>query len=82
MKSVNVRDIRNRFNEIATQNEEMLVLRRGVPIMKISPVSKEDLMKYYLKKAQEEAKKIGLTEDEGLRILEELRSDMFDEGRD
>lgn len=82
MKSVNVRDIRNRFNEIASQNEEMLVLRRGVPIMKISPVSKEDLMKYYLKKAQEEAKKIGLTEDEGLRILEELRSDMFDEGRD
>ena len=82
MKSVNVRDIRNRFNEIARQNEEMLVLRRGVPIMKISPVSKEDLMKYYLKKAQEEAKKIGLTEDEGLRILEELRSDMFDDGRD
>lgn len=82
MKSVNVRDIRNRFNEIASQNEEMLVLRRGVPIMKISPVSKEDLMKYYLKKAQEEAKKIGLTEDEGLRILEELRSDMFDDGRD
>jgi antitoxin (DNA-binding transcriptional repressor) of toxin-antitoxin stability system len=82
MKSVNVRDIRNRFNEIASQNEEMLVLRRGVPIMKISPVSKEDLMKYYLKKAQEEAKKIGLTEDEGLSILEELRSDMFDEGRD
>ncbi len=82
MKTVNVRDIRNRFNEISNQSEEMLVLRRGVPILKICPVSKEDLMRYYLMKAQEEAKKIGLTEDEGLRILEEIRREMIDEGRD
>ncbi len=46
MKTVNVRDVRNRFSEIVDGKEELLILRRGVPVMKISPVSKEDLMKY------------------------------------
>ena len=58
-----------------------MILRRGVPVMKISPVSKDDLMKYYLSKAQEEAKKIGLSEEEGLQVLDELRKEMKDEGR-
>jgi Antitoxin of toxin-antitoxin stability system len=48
MKTVNVRDIRNRFSEIVDGKEELLILRRGVPVMKLSPVSKEDLMNYYL----------------------------------
>ncbi|CCU83491.1 MAG: type II toxin-antitoxin system Phd/YefM family antitoxin [Mesotoga sp.] len=81
MKTVNVRDVRNRFSEIVDRNEELLILRRGVPVMKISPVSKEDLMKYYLSKAQEEAEKIGLSEKEGLQVLDELRKEMKDEGR-
>ena len=81
MKTVNVRDIRNRFSEIADGKEELLILRRGVPVMKISPVSKEDLMNYYLSKAQEEARKIGLSEEEGLEVLDEVRREMKDEGR-
>jgi antitoxin (DNA-binding transcriptional repressor) of toxin-antitoxin stability system len=81
MKTVNVRDIRNRFSEIVDGKEELLILRRGVPVMKISPVSKEDLMNYYLSKAQEEAEKIGLSEKEGLQVLDEVRKAMKDEGR-
>ncbi len=81
MKTVNVRDVRNRFSEIADGKEELLILRRGVPVMKISPVSKEDLMNYYLSKAQEEARKIGLSEEEGLEVLDEVRREMKDEGR-
>jgi antitoxin (DNA-binding transcriptional repressor) of toxin-antitoxin stability system len=81
MKTVNVRDIRNRFSEIVDGKEELLILRRGVPVMKISPVSKEDLMNYYLSKAQEEAEKIGLSEKEGLQVLDEVRKEMKDEGR-
>jgi len=81
VKTVNVRDIRNRFSEIADGKEELLILRRGVPVMKISPVSKEDLMNYYLSKAQEEARKIGLSEEEGLEVLDEVRREMKDEGR-
>ncbi|HRX66557.1 MULTISPECIES: toxin-antitoxin (TA) system antitoxin [unclassified Mesotoga] len=81
MKTVNVRDIRNRFSEIVDGNEELLILRRGVPVMKLSPVSKEDLMNYYLSKAQEEAEKIGLSEKEGLQVLDEVRKEMKDEGR-
>ena len=81
METVNVRDIRNRFSEIVDGKEELLILRRGVPVMKISPVSKEDLMNYYLSKAQEEAEKIGLSEKEGLQVLDEVRKEMKDEGR-
>ena len=81
MKTVNVRDVRNRFSEIVDGKEELLILRRGVPVMKISPVSKEDLMDYYLSKAQEEARKIGLSEEEGLEVLDEVRREMKDEGR-
>jgi len=81
VKTVNVRDVRNRFSEIADGKEELLILRRGVPVMKISPVSKEDLMNYYLSKAQEEARKIGLSEEEGLEVLDEVRREMKDEGR-
>jgi len=81
VKTVNVRDVRNRFSEIVDGKEELLILRRGVPVMKISPVSKEDLMKYYLSKAQEEARKIGLSEEEGLEVLDEVRREMKDEGR-
>ncbi|MGC9384838.1 MAG: type II toxin-antitoxin system Phd/YefM family antitoxin [Kosmotogaceae bacterium] len=82
MKTVNVREVRNKFNDLASNNEELLVLKRGVPIMKLSPVTKEDLMKYYLSKAQEEAKKIGLTEEEGLKILDEIREELKDENSD
>ncbi|MFO7882141.1 MAG: toxin-antitoxin (TA) system antitoxin [Kosmotogaceae bacterium] len=82
MKTVNVREVRNKFNDLASKNEELLVLKRGVPIMKLSPVTKEDLMKYYLSKAQEEAKKIGLTEEEGLKILDEIREELKDENSD
>ncbi len=81
MKTVNVRDVRNRFSEIVDGKEELLILRRGVPVMKISPVSKEDLMNYYLSKAQEEARKIGLSEEEGLEVLDEVRREFKDEGR-
>jgi len=81
VKTVNVRDVRNRFSEIVDGKEELLILRRGVPVMKISPVSKEDLMNYYLSKAQEEARKIGLSEEEGLEVLDEVRREMKDEGR-
>jgi len=81
VKTVNVRDVRNRFSEIVDGKEELLILRRGVPVMKIAPVSKEDLMNYYLSKAQEEARKIGLSEEEGLEVLDEVRREMKDEGR-
>ena len=81
MKTVNVRDVRNKFSEIVDGKEELLILRRGVPVMKISPVSKEDLMNYYLSKAQEEARKIGLSEEEGLEVLDEVRRELKDEGR-
>jgi antitoxin (DNA-binding transcriptional repressor) of toxin-antitoxin stability system len=81
VKTVNVRDVRNKFSEIVDGKEELLILRRGVPVMKISPVSKEDLMNYYLSKAQEEARKIGLSEEEGLEVLDEVRREMKDEGR-
>ncbi|RAM60391.1 Prevent-host-death family protein [Mesotoga sp. SC_3PWM13N19] len=81
MKTVNVRDVRNRFSEIVDGKEELLILRRGVPVMKISPISKEDLMNYYLSKAQEEARKIGLSEEEGFEVLDEVRREMKDEGR-
>jgi len=81
VKTVNVRDVRNRFSEIVDGKEELLILRRGVPVMKISPVSKEDLMNYYLSKAQEEARKIGLSEEEGLEVLDEVRRELKDEGR-
>jgi antitoxin (DNA-binding transcriptional repressor) of toxin-antitoxin stability system len=79
MKTVNVRDIRNRFSEIIESKEELLVLRHGIPIMKVSPLSKEDLMNYYLSKALEEARKIGLSEEEGLEVLDEVRKEMKDE---
>jgi antitoxin (DNA-binding transcriptional repressor) of toxin-antitoxin stability system len=82
MKTVNVREVRNKFNDLVSKNEELLVLKRGVPIMKLSPVTKEDLMKYYLSKAQEEAKKIGLTEEEGLKIFDEIREELKDENSD
>jgi len=81
VKTVNVRDVRNKFSEIVDGKEELLILRRGVPVMKISPVSKEDLMNYYLSKAQEEARKIGLSEEEGLEVLDEVRRELKDEGR-
>jgi hypothetical protein len=43
-------------------------------------LSKEDLINYYLSKAHEEARKIGLSEKEGLEVLDEVRKEMKDEG--
>jgi len=79
MKVVNVRDVRNKFNEILKMNEEIIVLKRGVPVASIKPFTKKDLVKYYLEMAQEASKSAGLTEEEGLSILKEVREELENE---
>ncbi len=81
MKTVNVRDVRNRFNDVLKSKEDVVVLKRGIPVALIKPFSKKDLVKYYLEKAQEASKEIGLTEEKGLSILKEVREELKNEDR-
>jgi len=81
MKSVNVRDIRNSFNKILDNKEEVIVLKRGKPVARIKPFSQPDLVRYYLDKAQEVSAKMGIDEKKGKAILEKVRKELIDEGR-
>ncbi|MBA7545061.1 hypothetical protein ES705_37423 [subsurface metagenome] len=81
MKSVNVRDIRNSFNKILDNKEEVIVLKRGKPVARIKPFSQADLIRYYLEKAQEVSAEMGIDEKKGKSILEKVRKELIDEGR-
>jgi len=81
MKSVNVRDIRNSFNKILDNKEEVIVLKRGKPVARIKPFSQADLVRYYLEKAQEVSAEMGVDEKKGKTILEKVRKELIDEGR-
>jgi len=81
MKSVNVRDIRNSFNKILDNKEEVIVLKRGKPVARIKPFSQVDLVRYYLEKAQEVSAEMGIDEKNGKAILEKVRKELIDEGR-
>jgi len=78
MKSVNVRDIRNSFNEILDKKEEVIVLKRGKPVARIQPFSKADLVRYYLEKAQEVSAEMGIDEKKGKAILEQARKELIE----
>ena len=81
MKSVNVRDVRNSFNKILDNKEEVIVLKRGKPVARIKPFSQADLVRYYLEKAQEVSTEMGIDEKKGKAILEKVRKELIDEGR-
>lgn len=81
MKSVNVRDIRNSFNKILDNKEEVIVLKRGKPVARIRPFSQTDLVRYYLEKAQEVSAEMGIDKKRGKAILEKVRKELIDEGR-
>ena len=81
MKSVNVRDIRNSFNKILDNKEEVIVLKRGKPVARIKPFSQADLVQYYLEKAQEVSAEMGIDEKKGKAILEKVRKELINEGR-
>lgn len=81
MKTVNVRDVRNRFNDVLKSKDDIVVLKRGVPVALIKPFSKRDLVKYYLEKAQETSKEIGLSKEKGLSLLKEVREELKNENR-
>lgn len=81
MKSVNVRDVRNSFNKIIDNKEEIIVLKRGKPVARINPFSQADSVRYYLEKAQEVSAEMGIDEKKGRGILEKVRKELIDEGR-
>ncbi|MCL4408613.1 MAG: toxin-antitoxin (TA) system antitoxin [Thermotogae bacterium] len=81
MKTVTVRDIRNRFDDVLKEKEEVVILKRGVPVATMKPFDNVDLMKYYLERAQEASKEAGLTEEEGLSLLKEVREELRNENR-
>ena len=81
MKSVNVRDVRNSFNKILDNKEEVIVLKRGKPVARIKPFSQADLVRYYLEKAQKVSTEMGIDEKKGKAILEKVRKELIDEGR-
>ncbi len=79
MKTVTVRDVRNKFDDVLKNKEEVVILKRGVPVAVIKPFSKADLIKYYLEKAQEASKESGLTEEEGLSLLDDIKKELENE---
>ncbi len=72
MKEVNVRDLRNKFSQVIKNNEEIIVLNRNTPVALIKPISKKELLEYYISKAQS-AVKGQISEDEVVKIIREIR---------
>ena len=81
MKTVNLREVRNNFNKILEMNQEVIVESRGKPLAKIKPFTKADIVQYYLEKAQEASRELGITKAKGDKILEQVRKELLDEGR-
>ena len=81
MKTVNLREVRNNFNKILEMNQEVIVESRGRPLAKIKPFSKADIVQYYLEKAQEASRELGITKEKGDKLLEQVRKELLDEGR-
>jgi len=81
MKTVNLREVRNNFNKILEMNQEVIVESRGKPLAKIKPFTKADIVQYYLEKAQEASRELGITKEKGDKILEQVRKELFNEGR-
>lgn len=77
MKEVNVRDLRNRFSQVIKNNEEVIVLNRNTPVALIKPISKTELLEYYIGKAQS-AVKGQISEDEIVKIIREIRQSAKD----
>ncbi|BBJ29088.1 type II toxin-antitoxin system Phd/YefM family antitoxin [Athalassotoga saccharophila] len=77
MKEVNVRDVRNKFSQVIKNNEEIIVLRRNTPVALIKPISKKELLEYYIQKAQN-AVKGQISEDEVIKIVREIRQSARD----
>jgi len=81
MKTVNLREVRNNFNKILEMNQEVIVESRGKPLAKIKPFTKADIVQYYLEKAQEASRELGITKEKGDKLLEQVRKELLDEGR-
>jgi len=81
MKTVNLRDVRNNFSKILEMNQEVIVESRGKPLAKIKPFTKADIVQYYLEKAQEASRELGITKEKGDKLLEQVRKELLDEGR-
>ena len=81
MKTVNLREVRNNFNKILEMNQEVIVESRGKPLAKIKPFTKADIVQYYLEKAQEASRELGITKEKGDKLLEQVRKELFNEGR-
>lgn len=81
MKTVNLREVRNNFNKILEMNQEVIVESRGKPLAKIKPFTKADIVQYYLEKAQEASRELGITKQKGDKLLEQVRKELLDEGR-
>ncbi len=81
MKTVNLREVRNNFTKILEMNQEVIVESRGKPLAKIKPFTKADIVQYYLEKAQEASRELGITKEKGDKILEQVRKELLDEGR-
>ena len=62
-------------------NQEVIVESRGKPLAKIKPFSKADIVQYYLEKAQEASRELGITKEKGDKLLEQVRKELLDEGR-
>jgi len=81
MKTVNLRDVRNNFTKILEMNQEVIVESRGKPLAKIKPFTKADIVQYYLEKAQEASRELGITKEKGDKLLEQVRKELIDESR-
>jgi len=81
MKTVNLREVRNNFNKILEMNQEVIVESKGKPLAKIKPFTKADIVQYYLEKAQEASRELGITKEKGDKLLEQVRKELFNEGR-
>jgi len=79
MKTVNLRDVRNNFTKILEMNQEVIVESRGKPLAKIKPFTKADIVQYYLEKAQEASRELGITKEKGDKLLEQVRKELIDE---
>ncbi len=73
MKTVNLREVRNNFTKILEMNQEVIVESRGKPLAKIKPFTKADLVQYYLERAQEASRELGITKEKGDKLLEQVK---------
>jgi len=81
MKTVNLREVRNNLRKILEMNQEVIVESRGKPLAKIKPFTKVDQVQYYLERAQEASRELGINQQKGEKLFKQVRKELLDEGR-